>query len=231
MKYIKQQNKRHFQLLEVMIAIFLIIMCAVPALNIYVNMYRSQSKANIINQRDHLARLTHASIIEDLYKRQIPFESIVAGVEGEMTHSDIKSELDKIGYEAFYRFEVFSHLTEQKMREASSILTDLIITMKRKKFNEIDDIEKNVTHYKYIVYIEREKDGKNIDENKNNNQMNNDHTQQDQTTFQNQKNNLNANPPPDSDSSSFSSGSFSDSDDDFESDSDVSYSSDDDEDD
>lgn len=147
-----------------MIAVFLIIMCAVPALNIYVNMYRSQSTANIINQRDHLARLTHARIIEDLYRRQpITFENIIEGASGEIDYPEIKSELDKIGYDAFYKFHVFSHKTDLGMRDAPSILTDLIITMRRKKSHEIEDIEKNETIYDYVVYIEREKSKDNPD--------------------------------------------------------------------
>src|SRR5215203_2963300 len=60
--------KRHFQLLEILIALFLVATCAIPIMSSFVRIYLEQRKMQDDIQRDHLLHLAHAKLIEYLYK-------------------------------------------------------------------------------------------------------------------------------------------------------------------
>ena len=75
----KQFYKRHFQLLELMVAAFILLICIAPTMKIFTNIYKSQKEIIRINQRDHLAHLVHAKFTEQLYKRTIPLKDIDVG--------------------------------------------------------------------------------------------------------------------------------------------------------
>lgn len=158
MKKTNSLRRLHFQILEVMVAVFLILLCAVPSLEIFTNMYKRQAEANISNQKDHLLRLAHASIVEQLYKNEIPINDVIEGRENELNDSTLKNELNKIGYEASYKFSLFSHKTLVGAQEATYLLADLIIKMKKKGFNEkTGETKPEEIDYKYVVYIQRGK--------------------------------------------------------------------------
>lgn len=146
-KKIKNKRLPRFQLLEVMVAIFLIVVCAAPALKIHIALYLEQNHILRENKRDHLVHLVHAAVVEKLYKNEIPIQNIltsqIMAFEDNATDSmnSIKQQLDKLYYHCQYSFKLDSDKPKKK-------LVKLIIEMKdlKKKKNA-------VFNYNYLVFI------------------------------------------------------------------------------
>lgn len=64
----KQITKKHFQLLEVLIALFLVVVCALPIIHSFVGIYLEQRHLQTDIERDHQLHLAHARLIEYLYQ-------------------------------------------------------------------------------------------------------------------------------------------------------------------
>ncbi|MCE2982463.1 MAG: hypothetical protein LW832_02740 [Parachlamydia sp.] len=150
---IKKKSKRHFQLLEVLIAIFLIVICALPAMHIFTKIYEGQTKGLRINQRDHLTHLIHAKIVEKLYKQEIPFEEILAGKQEKFEEASLKGELDKLQYEASYKIKFIDPAKEKKQQEASELIGEIAIVMLDKAKG------KEEAEIKYLFYLGRQERG------------------------------------------------------------------------
>jgi|GEM_PF-3991261 len=71
-----KRDKRHFQLLELMVAAFILLICIAPVMRIFTSIYQSQQSIIRENQRDHLAHHVHAEVVERLYKREISIDDI-----------------------------------------------------------------------------------------------------------------------------------------------------------
>ncbi len=99
---IKNIRKRHFQLLEIMVAMVLITLCAAPALKIYTNMYKQQSEILHHYEADHLVHQVHAKIIESMYKQAISFDDILMGGERAFEDTHLSPQLKKTGYQCHY---------------------------------------------------------------------------------------------------------------------------------
>lgn len=151
----KNSRRQHFQLLEVMVAVFLILLCATPALQVYTNMYKEQAQIARINQRDHLVHLIHAKIIEQLYKRAIPLDEIIAGVEKPFEDEELQSELNRLKYGASYHLSVLRPVREKKRATADRLHSQLLIQMKDMSRPIKPDEKPNVINYSYEVYIDR----------------------------------------------------------------------------
>jgi hypothetical protein len=138
-------NKRHFQLLEVMIAVFLIMICVVPTLEVFTNMYKHEAEANLINQRDHFVRLIHANLIEKMYKNEIPIEDIVQGPQTDFSDHDLNEKMKKIGYSSTY--EIKEVWRDPIKEPAKRHLCHLTIHMHKKNEKSKD--------FLYMVYVDR----------------------------------------------------------------------------
>lgn len=143
MQKFTKQHKHHFQLLEVMIAVFLIMICVVPTFEIFTNMYKHEADANLINQRDHYVRLVHAHLIEKLYKNEIPIEEIARGFQSDLSDSDLNEKIKKIGYTCSYEIKGEGIKRKEKIRFH---LCNLKIHMSKKNESK---------NFLYIVYIDR----------------------------------------------------------------------------
>lgn len=151
-----------------MVAIFLILLCAFPALQVYTNIYKEQSKVLRVNQRDHLARLIHASIIEQLYKRTISLEDILAKKPFKLAEPDLLAVLHQMGYEAFYQLSVLKPATEKGQEKAQEYLCRLTICIREGShsseaniaFDQISEEALKEGEYVYYVYIARKERGR-----------------------------------------------------------------------
>ncbi len=65
--------RRPFQLLEVMISILLFTICIVPILSSHVRIYRADREYLQDLRFDHIAQLTCAYVVQQVYKHNIPF--------------------------------------------------------------------------------------------------------------------------------------------------------------
>jgi|GEM_PF-7127073 len=140
-----KKNKHHFQLLEIMIAMLLIVTCVTPALHIYMNMYRQETQTIHNYKADHIARLLHADITELMYQNAIAFEEILAGLERPLDDFKNGKKLKNIGFTGYYTLSVLNHETVKK-EQLVKYLAGLNIVLENKK-------NKEVKKYEYIHYI------------------------------------------------------------------------------
>lgn len=166
-----RRSKRHFQLLEVMIAVLLLIICAVPALKVFTNVFQEQTRINSAYDRDHLVRLVHAQIVEKMYRNEISLQQVIDGTIQEFRHAELDLTLQRLGYQALYRFHV-TYPKPDALAGASSLVSDLYIRLHKKnsQVNRFDpktsndkygfQNEDSLTYdYKYVVYINHEARG------------------------------------------------------------------------
>lgn len=165
----KKILKRHFLLLEVMVAVFILLVCAAPAMRIYISMFKEQQAIIRENQRDHLVHLIHANITEKLYKRLIPLEEIVEGKSMRFSDSDLEKVLHDLSYECSYGLAVVHPKSEKGQEMAAFYLCKFIIKMKDVAFNprpssnrkRIENQDPFETVYEYYLYIDSGKLDKN----------------------------------------------------------------------
>ena len=140
-------RKLHFQLLELMVATFILLVCITPAMHIFTSLYKSEQLIVRENYRDHIARIAHAAIIEQLYKRQI---SIVKKVRQtiQIQNNDLNDLLKKYAYTV--QGDLLINQTSNKDGHRK-FLGELTIKV-------MDDSQKekktNTALYKYNVYID-----------------------------------------------------------------------------
>ncbi|MDP1881094.1 MAG: hypothetical protein Q8K60_09175 [Parachlamydiaceae bacterium] len=114
-----------------MVAVLLLLICVTPAMRIYTNMYMAQQTIIRENQRDHLAYRIHAYIIEQLYKRIIPFSELLIVQENSLNDSALQDELKKWNYEAFYAFiDPKKKKSSNKSEKADKRFVTLVISIK-----------------------------------------------------------------------------------------------------
>jgi hypothetical protein len=146
-------RKRHFQLLEVMVAILILMLCAAPALDIFTRMYIAQERIVRINKRDHLARLVQAKVVERLYQNSIAIDDFNDKNGQTFPFSD--PELDRLlaplAYEASYRLALKDSHPKTKGAPRDKYLIALTIVMKdqiKQKNYPLTDAA-----YSYDLYI------------------------------------------------------------------------------
>lgn len=139
-------EKRHFQLLEVLIAMVLITLCAAPALKIYTNMYRQQVEIVHHYQADHLIHQVHAKIIENIYKHAISFDEILMGDERSFEDNELAGKLKKIGYKCSYTIKKL-HQRKLKKEEFVRYLCALDIGLT----NQTDPGNNRTYHYEHFL--------------------------------------------------------------------------------
>ena len=157
------KNKHHFQLLELMVAAFILLVCIAPAMRIFTTIYLSEQEMIRENQRDHLAHRLHAKITEGLYKRQYQLEGGTKGASTLVTTSDRDTEALLKKYEYDYEAHIII-LNSHKSREEPSpdrYLVKLILELKdispkARSGNKKKSVkEKPInTFYDYTIYID-----------------------------------------------------------------------------
>lgn len=105
-KVMLKHRKQHFLLLEVLIAIFLIVLCMIPL--IYPHTYILVSQKRFVHQveLDHAVNLIYADIIEKLYTNDISWNAIISKTEFEVDDSFLESANieGKLPFKGTYRF-------------------------------------------------------------------------------------------------------------------------------
>jgi Tfp pilus assembly protein PilE len=149
-----KKQKRHFQLMEIMIALLLIMACAIPMVHSYVHMYKEQRHFVRSSHLDHLAHLIYAHIIEELYQQKISWQDMEGGVERELQHPEMSKLLKKEGAHAKYSLKVKT----KKSNKAKVLkhLATLTLTVVDDRTNEKEEEKKPRKEYEYVIYIARE---------------------------------------------------------------------------
>jgi hypothetical protein len=139
-----------------MIAIFLIVTCAIPIIRAYTEMSKIQLEEIRSCQRDHLAHRIHATIVEKLYQNAIPWSEIVKGkVEkldklGEL--EEIVNELRKISYESSYQLTVFEN--DQNKNDKTKYLVILTILMQELS---LKSFKQEPCMYRYHIFVQMDR--------------------------------------------------------------------------
>ena len=154
--FTKTNKRRHFLLLEVMIAMFLILLCAVPALKLYVDMYLAQRDTVRIYARDQVAEQIHATLIERFYKNTIALESLLSDHNTEHPLNDPPCEeaLKKLGFTCHCTLKITNGQkhkdSEKHLHYLCQMKIDIIDELPLKKAELLQTAE-----YNYVVYIDR----------------------------------------------------------------------------
>ncbi len=164
----KKSSKRHFQLLEIMVAVFILLICAAPAMRIYTNMFKQQQVVIRENERDHIARVLHSRIVERFYKRQIPLQELAQGKKFTVDDPDLQKRLKELNYEGGYIIGVVDRKPKDENKPATEYLLRLYIILKdlsplspfQSQPKKVENQDPQETIYDYYIYVDAGKDNK-----------------------------------------------------------------------
>lgn len=162
-------RKSYFQLLEVLVAVFLIVVCAMPVLHAYISMNQVQFENARIYERDHLVHLVHAKIVEGLYRKKIPLAEIQATKSGswkelasmlddedrDQLASYTANQFDKLFYDCTYtlKFDKPNSIKSNTVNLLMGLTIQVKDLMKHPE-NEKDSSQEVVYHYSIYGKIE-----------------------------------------------------------------------------
>lgn len=155
-------HKRHFQLLELMVAAFILLICISPTMRIFTNMLKGQKEIVRQNERDHLAHLVHAKLTEEFYQQRFPL-----GEENESKPIAIGDpDLEKLLRQHAYRSSATYALVYSR-KEKKELLYKIVIkmrdlTLNSEEENGVDSFENanpSDTFYDYYLFIDRKQAG------------------------------------------------------------------------
>ncbi len=152
----KSHHKRHFLLLEMMVAVFILLICIAPTMRIYTNMYLGQEVIVRENRRDHLAHLVHASVTNQLYQNTIALGDMVQGSPMQLHDRELEEKLRNLAYECSFAFRVISESKAQNEKKPNEYLLELAIKMKDSSVNK----KSEEMTYIYHVYVDHGGGGK-----------------------------------------------------------------------
>lgn len=108
----KIRKRRHFSLMEVMIAFALILFCLIPLIYPNLAIYQSQQEFIAKIKVDHAASLLMGELTEKLHRREIPFDQLI---QASPTPIEISPEsLRLAGIDSKFPYTV--SLTAQKIK-------------------------------------------------------------------------------------------------------------------
>ncbi|MFI0435142.1 MAG: hypothetical protein ACH350_05380 [Parachlamydiaceae bacterium] len=157
-----QRRKHHFQLLELMVAAFILLVCIAPAMRIFTSIYQGQQEIVRENQRDHLAHLIHSKVVEMLYKRELHLSEATKKEQIPLNDAELQVQLNTFHY-SFEAYLVVLHSRKKKNEEhPNQYLVQLVIKLKDRaaKRNKkgaakhYENQESNDHFYDVYIYID-----------------------------------------------------------------------------
>ncbi len=126
----KHQNRRHFLLLEVLIAFSLVLLCAFPLLTTQVFIAKAEKQSLHDIEIDRLVNIVLVHIVQDLYNQKPEWKELNEGIEIRLE----KEWLDKSSFPKIFPYEVKVHLklkeeedTEEETKEDTKYLLQVTI--------------------------------------------------------------------------------------------------------
>lgn len=147
-----RNKRRHFQLLELMIAVFILLLCVVPTVKIFTSIYLSQQEMVRKNDRDHMARRIHAKLMEKLYKREIPLSVVGLSIPVDLQDNDIETQLQKLRYKFSGTFSLVHSHTPQSLGYPTEYLGELVFNLTDIKASSHKEAQEDL--YTYLVFID-----------------------------------------------------------------------------
>lgn len=157
-----QIRKHHFQLLELMVAMFILLVCLAPTMRIFTSMHLAQYEMIRDNYQDHLMHKIHGKITELLYKQQIPFSDSLDGNVIPLSDPEIDELLKKYSYSCKCKLTIVDKYTPRGQENPTMYLGKIKMTMKDHAFKSRKILKENKdskqdpseTSYEYFVYID-----------------------------------------------------------------------------
>lgn len=149
----RRLKRRHITLLEVLIALFIISMCAVPLLAPHFRMFIHQRRFVDKIELDRAVSLFYGQIVEKLHQNQISWRELTGGQVFLLSKEQIKELIGKsLPFEGSYRFTVDKYKEAEK-GGFSVYLIKLVMT-----FISESTKEKPLV-YSYNILVARQLDG------------------------------------------------------------------------
>lgn len=145
--------RRHFLLLEVLIAFLLVALCAIPLVSPHVAIYRDQQEFMDKIELDHFVNQYYAEIIEKLYRQAISWDAFTQGTKFQIEKERIVSWNNRpLPYEGSYSFDN----KKSKPKDPKPFTVYLLhLTL---QFKSVKD-KKNTYKYEYDIFVPRQLPG------------------------------------------------------------------------
>jgi hypothetical protein len=135
-------SRRPFLLLEVMIAIVLVALCAIPLLYPHFYMLKEERNVSDTIELQRLVNQFHVEILEQLHKNEIDWKHIENEISGPLE----SEQLNKIGHEGSYSLSILEDNPDQ-----GKYLLQLTLSFKRKS------VKGEPKTFNYSVFVKRKK--------------------------------------------------------------------------
>jgi len=152
----KKRRRAYFQLLEVLIGLFLIVTIALPIIHSFVRTYTEQTKMLRTIELDHLAHLAHAQVTEALYRdagrtaRTVKeFTDQSGSIQMDPSWFQKGSPVQQQQYDFTYEMKLKEQKKKRGQPEAEKLLLQLTITITEKGPNKVQRV------YPYLLYVHR----------------------------------------------------------------------------
>lgn len=154
-------QRKHYLLLEVLIAFTLIIFCLVPLIQPHVLMLKAQRSFIQKIEVDHLVNLLYAHIYEKLLKNEIPWQSIQAKTVFSVDEALLRevNYLKPLPYVGSYQFQEIKHKPKTTDPTFTLYLLRLTFTFLPNELVSrgnltLEEIKKN--SYEYQIFVSRQ---------------------------------------------------------------------------
>lgn len=149
-------------MLEIIIAIFLLVICAMPVLSSLMTMNKVLNDDIRANQREHIENLVFATIVEALQNHTISWSDLIKSKRENVLTLDKNEELVKllkqVNYAAFYQVKIADH--KAKRREAKprtvAVLLEIDIEMEDLSNAEKNQKSHKIYHYEHFIFARKE---------------------------------------------------------------------------
>lgn len=152
-KPICKPRKRYFQLLEVMIAAFILLVCVAPAMRVFTSIFLSQQEIIRKNAQSHIVHLIHAELTQMLYKNEIPLEDLKQTTFINIQNEELLKLLHKYSYKCTGTFVMINGPTSRGAAHPNSYLGKLTIEIEDLSLKKLPK-EKSNYFYTYDIYID-----------------------------------------------------------------------------
>lgn len=151
----KKRVRHHFQLLEVLIAMVLLVVCVIPVIDAYIGMNKAQFERTRLVERDHLVHLAYAKIVEALYMKKMDWPDLKHAKEEDFERlfnaddeDHVASQLKALSYKCSYQ------LTKEKPKVLKSTTTKFLFQLKI----TVQDLSKKMEDsvYQYTIFASNE---------------------------------------------------------------------------
>ncbi len=150
----KIKSKRHYLLLEVMIALAIIVMCVLPLMYPHVSMLQAQKRFIKKIELDHVVSLLYAKMYEQLQRNEIPWSKIEEKGLNDIDQQQLK-ELNHnkpLPYTGTYKFAE-KHKSNPENPLSTSLVT-LTFYFTPKDLPKKQDVEfPELLTYEYKIFV------------------------------------------------------------------------------